>query len=72
MASFDGKVKFEDLEGGLWLLLTSDGQRLQLSGGDAGLRKDGLHVTVKGRLAEDMMSIGMTGPILEVESWKSK
>ena len=72
MSKFDGKVRFEDLEGGLWLLVTSDGKRLQLSGGDDGLRQDGQAVTVEGKLAEDMMSIGMTGPILEVKSWKAR
>jgi hypothetical protein len=72
MTRFEGEVRFEDLEGGLWLLVTRDGRRLQLSGGDEALRRDGQAVTVRGRIAEDAMGIGMTGPILEVESWQPR
>ena len=72
MAAFEGVVRHEDLEGGLWLLVTSDGRKLQLSGGDGALRKEGQSVTVVGKLAEDMMSIGMTGAILQVDSWKAR
>ncbi len=72
MATYEGEIRYEDLEGGLWLLVTSSGQRLQLQGGDPSLRKEGQAVTVVGKVAEEMMGIGMTGPILQVQSWKAR
>ncbi|RMG19572.1 MAG: hypothetical protein D6729_04815 [Deltaproteobacteria bacterium] len=66
-----GRVRFQDLEGGLWLLEGDDGVRYQLAGGDAGLRKDGQAVEVEGEVRENLMTIGMAGPVLEVHRWRT-
>ena len=65
-----GTVTFQDLEGGLWLLVGDDGVRYQLAGGDDGLREDGQRVEVEGEVAENMMSIGMAGPIFKVRRYQ--
>lgn len=70
MATFIGTVRKSDLEGGVWELHADDGTRFQLRGKDGGLRVDGQRVVVEGRVAEDAMGIGMTGPTLDVRSWK--
>lgn len=61
-----GTIVREDLGPGEFLLVTSDGHRYALRGGDDALRSPGLTVKVEGQLVE-AMGIGMTGnPTLEV------
>ena len=72
MAKYVGTVKRNDLEGGFWELHASDGERYQLRGGDAGLEVEGLEVEIVGKIDRGGLGIGMTGPILEVKSWKKK
>ena len=70
MSKLSGTVHKNDLEGGIWELHADDGAHYQLRGGDASLRKEGLRVEVHGKVAKDAMGIGMSGPILDVASWK--
>ncbi len=65
-----GTVRFRDLEGGVWELVTGDGTAYQLAGGSKALRVDGQRVTVKGKVDSGIFGIGMTGPTFEVRSWK--
>lgn len=69
MAKYRGKVKKNDLEGGIWELHCEDGERYQLRGGSNDLRVEGLAVEVEGAVDKDAFGIGMTGPILDVKSW---
>jgi hypothetical protein len=69
MASYRGTVRKNDVEGGVWELEADDGRRYQLRGGDGGLKVEGQRVVVKGKVADDAMGIGMTGPVLKVTSW---
>jgi hypothetical protein len=71
MSKFTGTVKRNDLEGGFWELHADDGERYQLAGGDDGLHKSGQRVEVHGKIDKKAMGIGMTGPILEVKSYKA-
>ncbi|HWM88042.1 MAG TPA: DUF5818 domain-containing protein [Kofleriaceae bacterium] len=70
MAKFKGTVKKNDLEGGFWELEADDGERYQLRGGAPALLKEGQRVQIEGAIDEDAMGIGMTGPTLDVKSWK--
>ena len=70
MASYKGTVKKNDLEGGFWELHVKGGKSYQLRGGDQELRVEGQAVTVEGKIDKGGFGIGMTGPILEVSSWK--
>jgi hypothetical protein len=63
-----GVVRKNDLEGGIWELVT-DGETYQLNGGDDGLRRAGQKVEVEGTVDKKAMGIGMTGPILKVKRW---
>jgi len=65
MAKYSGTVEKSDLEGGLWLLVTDDGDRYQLDGA-SGLT-DGARVVVEGKVDKGGFGIGMTGPILKVD-----
>jgi hypothetical protein len=66
MSKIVGTVKRSDLEGGLWILETDDGERYQLGGRLAGLA-DGMKATIEGKVERDMMGIGMAGATFTVE-----
>ena len=71
MSTFVGTVKKNDLEGGFWELVDSNGEHYQLQGGDAALQVEGQKVEIEGSIESASMGIGMTGSILKVASWKS-
>lgn len=72
MSKFTGTVKKNDLEGGFWELVSDDGQRYQLEGGDSGLLVEGQKVAIDGDVQGSSMGIGMVGSILKVKSWKKE
>jgi hypothetical protein len=72
MAKFTGTVKRNEIEGGFWELHANDGERYQLRGGDAALKVEGLEVEVEGTVDTGGFGIGMSGPLLDVTSWKKK
>jgi hypothetical protein len=70
MAHFRGVLKKNDLEGGFWELHTDDGKRYQVAGGDDELRTEGARVEIEGKVDKAAFGIGMTGPILQVTSYR--
>lgn len=70
MAKLQGTVKKNDLEGGFWELVADDGEHYQLRGAAAELCKEGQRVQVEGSVDGAGFGIGMTGPYLDVKSWK--
>ena len=71
MATYRGTIRKNDLEGGFWELHAEDGESYQIRGGDDALRVDGKRVEIQGSIDEDAMTIGMTGPVLDVRAWKT-
>lgn len=70
MATFEGTVRKNDIEGGIWELEADDGETYQLRTDDKSLLVDGQRVRIKGEIDEEAFGIGMTGPYLDVDSWK--
>ena len=70
--TYRGIIRHSDLEGGHWTFEAADGKVYQLKGGDDGLRRDGVKVTIEGNVEENMMGFGMTGPILSVSSYSTE
>ena len=70
MKTYRGTIRKNDLEGGFWELVTDNGDHYQLRGGDDGLRSEGQQVEVEGKIDKGGFGIGMTGPYLDVSSWK--
>ncbi len=66
MATFTGTVRFNDLEGGFYELVTDKGDVYRLS--KAGSVKNGERAKVKGTVKNGGFGIHMSGPSLEVES----
>ena len=50
MSTFVGTVKKNDLEGGFWELVDSNGEHYQLQGGDAALQVEGQKVEIEGSI----------------------
>jgi hypothetical protein len=71
MAKLKGTIRKNDLEGGFWELVAEDGEHYQLKGGGDGLCVEGQRVEVEGKVDKDAFGIGMSGPTLDVKSWKS-
>lgn len=65
-----GKVVKSELEGGVWTFEDNQGKRYQIQGGGKDLLVDGQRATITGEVAENMMGIGMMGPILVVERYQ--
>ncbi|SEU20371.1 MULTISPECIES: DUF5818 domain-containing protein [Stigmatella] len=67
-----GRVVYRDLEGGVWVLEADDGRTYQLAGGDRKIKKDGQLIEVEGQVDHDVMTIGMSGPVFNVSTYRFK
>jgi len=74
MAKYKGTVRRNDLEGGHWQLVASDGVTYILEGavtaGADAAWVDGAHVEIDGAVDRGALSFAMTGPVLKVKSVK--
>lgn len=62
-----GVVEYVNLEGGLWAIRGEDAVTYEPLGGlPASLRRSGLRVEFEGRIRDDLGSIYMVGPIVEL------
>ncbi|MBD2433705.1 MAG: hypothetical protein C4323_20960 [Mastigocladus sp. ERB_26_2] len=65
-----GTVERRDIGTGAWALVTDDGTTYEiLRGADKSLLKAGQKAKVTGEVREDVMTIAMIGPVLEVKSF---
>ncbi|MEA5566536.1 MULTISPECIES: hypothetical protein [unclassified Anabaena] len=66
-----GKIERRELGMGTWALVTDEGATYEiLKGADKELLKAGQKAQVKGQVREDIMTIAMIGPVLEVKSFE--
>ncbi|WP_315790930.1 hypothetical protein [Fischerella sp. JS2] len=65
-----GTVERRDIGTGAWALVSNDGTTYEiLRGADKSLLKAGQKAKVTGEVREDVMTIAMIGPVLEVKSF---
>ncbi len=65
-----GTIQRSNMGSGTWTLVTS-GETYELYQGAAKeLLKPGLKVKVQGQVREDVMTLAMVGPVLEVKSFE--
>lgn len=67
-----GKVTFEDLGAGAWVLVSEEGKRYELRGIDSGKLSEGARVEVEGELDAGGVSTAMAGPTLRVKRWNMR
>ncbi|MEJ1929726.1 hypothetical protein WDZ92_05520 [Nostoc sp. NIES-2111] len=66
-----GTIERRNLGMGAWALVSDDGVTYEiLKGADKELLKAGQKAKVKGQVREDVMTIAMIGPVLEVKSFE--
>lgn len=71
MITVEGTVQRSGIGMGTWMLVTQDGTTYEiLKGAPKNLLQPDLRVAVKGQVREDVMTIAMIGPVLEVKSFE--
>ncbi|PSF36592.1 hypothetical protein C7H19_13000 [Aphanothece hegewaldii CCALA 016] len=66
-----GKVEKSGFGVGVWALITDMGTTYELYNPPAQLKKTQSKVTVTGNIREDIMTIAMIGPVLEVTDFQT-
>lgn len=66
----EGKIERQGFGSGTWALVGSQGTTYELYQAPAELHKAGLRVAVTGRIREDIATLAMIGPVLEVQTFK--
>jgi hypothetical protein len=67
----EGKIERSAMGMGTWALVTADGSTYEiLKGAPKDLLQPGLRVKAKGQVREDVMTVAMIGPVLEVKSFE--
>lgn len=70
--TIEGTIKKSMMGMGAWALETSGGKSYEIhKGAPDGLLVNGQKVRVKGEIREDVMTIAMIGPVLEVKSFEA-
>ena len=64
-----GKVAYQDLETGVWVLEGDDGRTYLLAGGDRKLKKNGARIEAEGEVDTDSATLAMVGPRLVVKRY---
>ncbi|MBE9007633.1 hypothetical protein IQ259_21845 [Fortiea sp. LEGE XX443] len=66
-----GTIERRDIGMGAWALVTDDGETYEiLKGADKSLLKTGQKAKITGQVREDIMTMAMIGPALEVKSFE--
>ena len=65
-----GVIERKGLGTGTWALVTDSGETYELKDAPDELKKSDLKVKVEGQVRDDVMTIAMIGPVLEVKSFK--
>jgi len=69
--TLEGTIVHKNLGMGAWALVT-DGETYELHDAPSELKKSDLNVRVTGRVRDDIMTIAMIGPVLEVQRFEIK
>lgn len=71
MITVEGTIQHSGLGIGTWALVTPDGTSYEIYQGEPkNMLQPGSQVRVKGEVREDVMTIAMIGPVLEVKSFE--
>lgn len=71
MITVEGRIQRSGMGMGTWTVVTSDGTTYELlKGAPKDLLQPDLAVCIKGKIREDVMTLAMVGPVLEVQSFE--
>jgi len=71
MSKLRGTVRKLGLEGGVWALVTDEGQTVELVDPPADLASDGKRAEVEADRTNADVTIGMVGDAVRVKSWRA-
>ncbi len=66
LLDFEGQVRFVSIEGGFWAIVANGGRTYEPTNLPDGFKEDGLAVRVIAEVRDDLSSIHMVGPIIEI------
>ncbi|MGL5870778.1 MAG: hypothetical protein ACRC2R_00165 [Xenococcaceae cyanobacterium] len=66
-----GTVQRQDIGTGVWALVSDEGMTYELKDAPDELCKSSGNVKVKGQVRDDVMTLAMIGPVLEVKSFET-
>ena len=70
MATLRGTVRKLGLEGGLWAVVTDEGQSVELIDPPADLQEDGQRVEIEADRSGAEVTVGMVGDAVRVKSFR--
>ncbi len=70
MIKLVGRIDRQNIGPATWALITDNGDIYELHKPPQDLRQLGLQVVIQGQIREDVMSLAMIGPILEVTNFE--
>ncbi|HBB31127.1 MAG TPA: hypothetical protein DDZ80_24280 [Cyanobacteria bacterium UBA8803] len=65
-----GVIERKDIGTGAWALVADSGETYELKDAPAELKKPNLKVKVTGEVRDDVMTLAMIGPVLQVKSFE--
>jgi len=65
-----GKIARQGFGAGTWALVSDNGETYELKDAPFALQKPDLPVKINGQIREDVMTLAMIGPVLEVQSFE--
>jgi hypothetical protein len=65
-----GKIERKSFGTGTWVLSTENGQFYELNWLPDDLKKIGIKVEIEGIIRDDIMTLAMIGPVLEIENYQ--
>lgn len=65
-----GKIDRKGFGTGTWAIVSEAGETYELHHPPNELKKSGLQVKVEGQIREDVMTLAMIGPVLEVVNYE--
>ena len=66
----NGTIERKGFGTGTWALVSEEGETYELKDAPKELRQTDLKVQVKGQVRDDVMTLAMIGPVLEVQSFE--
>ncbi len=61
-----GEIRYQDIATGTWSLIAEDGQTYELMSPPPEITEDGMKVKITGVVRDDIMTMAMIGPVIEI------
>jgi hypothetical protein len=70
--TISGKIERKGFGMGTWALVADDGKTYELKDAPEQLRQSGIQAKVTGEIKNDLMTLAMIGPVLEVSDFETE